>query len=206
MAGNSSATLASPRVRWVAAAGMLLVALFAGLSVARETTEEDPTQDVSGQAAIESNGKEIIGATAKVVVTSADVSFNARVDTGAQSTSLHVEEIEIEEGDQDKRKNWGKKVRFKIKNRKGATAWVDSVIDRTVIVKTSEKHDRRYKVPMKLKWKNLEKTVLVTLNDRSGMDYPVLLGRDFLRGDLLVDVELDDENEEVPDEAANGTK
>ena len=29
------------------------------------------------------------------------------------------------------------------------------------------------------------------------MNYPVLIGRDFLRGELLVDVELADENEEV---------
>jgi hypothetical protein len=33
--------------------------------------------------------------------------------------------------------------------------------------------------------------VLVTLSDREKMKYPVLLGRNFLRGDFLVDVNLD---------------
>ena len=102
-------------------------------------------------------------------MTDADITFRARVDTGAQSTSLHVEQVEIEEGSENPRENWGKKIRFQIKNQKGASVWVESVIERTVIVKTSEEQDRRYKVPLKLRWRNVEKTVLVTLNDRSGI-------------------------------------
>jgi len=30
--------------------------------------------------------------------------------------------------------------------------------------------------------------VLVTLNDRTDMEYPLLVGRNYLRGDFLVDV------------------
>jgi hypothetical protein len=33
--------------------------------------------------------------------------------------------------------------------------------------------------------------VLVTLNDRTSMDYPLLVGRNFLHGDFLVDVDMD---------------
>jgi hypothetical protein len=46
-------------------------------------------------------------------------------------------------------------------------------------------------VPLKLRWQDVEKKVLVTLNDRNNMKYPILLGRNFLRGDFLVDVNLD---------------
>jgi hypothetical protein len=30
---------------------------------------------------------------------------------------------------------------------------------------------------------------MVSLNDRTDMEYPLLIGRNFLRGDFLVDVE-----------------
>jgi len=179
--------------------GLLLVGVIACWSSAQDG-EPAATDDAPAESASSVEDKQIIGATAKVVLTAADVTFTARVDTGAQSTSLHVEEIEVENGSDNPRENWGKKVRFRIQNQKGATAWIDSVIDRTVIIRTADQQERRYKVPLKLKWHNLEKTVFVTLNDRSEMSYPLLLGRDFLRGDLLVDVEIDDENEEVPDE------
>jgi hypothetical protein len=36
----------------------------------------------------------------------------------------------------------------------------------------------------------VEKKVLVTLNDREKMKYPLLLGRNFLRNDFLVNVSL----------------
>jgi hypothetical protein len=43
-------------------------------------------------------------------------------------------------------------------------------------------------VLLTLRWKDFEKEVLVTLNDRTDMEYPLLIGRNFLRGDFLVDV------------------
>jgi hypothetical protein len=39
---------------------------------------------------------------------------------------------------------------------------------------------------------DFEKKVLVTLNDRTDMEFPLLIGRNFLRGDFLVDVEKND--------------
>ena len=42
-----------------------------------------------------------------------------------------------------------------------------------------------------MQWKDFRKEVLVTLNDRTDMEYPLLLGRNFLRGDFLVDVAQD---------------
>jgi len=49
-------------------------------------------------------------------------------------------------------------------------------------------------VPLTFRWKSMEKEVLVTLSDRNHMEYPLLLGRNFLRGDFLVDVELDSDD------------
>ena len=67
-------------------------------------------------------------------------------------------------------------------------------IDGYVIIKTSDSRVRRYKVPLTLRWKGIEKKVLVTLNTRNGMKYPLLLGRNFLRGDFLVDVDIDNDD------------
>ena len=52
--------------------------------------------------------------------------------------------------------------------------------------------DHRYKVRLTLKWNDFEKEVVVTLNDRTDMEFPLLIGRNFLRGDFLVDVEKSD--------------
>jgi hypothetical protein len=44
-------------------------------------------------------------------------------------------------------------------------------------------------VRLALQWKDFSKEVLVTLNDRTDMTYPLLIGRNFLQGDFLVDVD-----------------
>ncbi len=132
-----------------------------------------------------------IGPTATVVEVSTGLPFAARVDTGATSCSIHCEQMEIDDASPDPRENVGKPIRFQVKNDDGRTEWIESRIASHVIVRTSERVDDRYKVPLELRWEDVEKKVLVTLNDRAGMNYPVLLGRNFLRGDFLVDVTLD---------------
>jgi hypothetical protein len=88
--------------------------------------------------------------------------------------------------------NIGKTVRFLIKGATGKSEWIETTIAGAVRVKSSVfkdgEFDRRYKVRLTLRWKDVEKEVLVTLNDRTDMAYPVLIGRNFLRGDFLVDV------------------
>ncbi len=119
--------------------------------------------------------------------------FRARVDTGAKSCSLHVKEMVIEDEEEKWGDNKGKVVRFKVKNRSDETHWLEGRIAGYVIIKTSDSRVRRYKVPLILRWKGIEKKVLVTLNNRNGMEYPLLLGRNFLRGDFLVDVDIDND-------------
>jgi hypothetical protein len=49
-------------------------------------------------------------------------------------------------------------------------------------------------VMLPLEWNGVKKDVLVTINDRTDMDYPLLIGRNFLRGDFVVDVEVDNKD------------
>jgi hypothetical protein len=133
--------------------------------------------------------KHIIGATAIIVEPQSQLSFLARVDTGAASCSIHCEEWAIEDEAELMQENIGKQIRILLGNHKDEPEWIESQIDRCVTVKTSERKEIRYKVPLTFRWKNVEKQVVVTLNNRGHMNYPVLLGRNFLEGDFVVDIE-----------------
>jgi hypothetical protein len=133
----------------------------------------------------------LIGATTVVTVVNASMPLPARVDTGATSCSIHCEAFEIKDADPDPKVNIGKAVRFLIKHDDGEGEWIEAKIVDHVKVRTSEREDERYKVNLKLRWEDVEKKVQVTLNDRQSMKYPLLLGRNFLRDDFLVNVSLD---------------
>ena len=160
----------------------------------------DPTGSVLDQvelddlsksnARIEKVDKLTIGATARVQETQSELLFEARVDTGAASCSMHCEEWEVDDEAESMEENVGKEIRVLISNDDEESHWVDSRIEDCVVVKTSEKRETRYKVPMTLRWKDFEKEVVVTLNNRGHMSYPLLLGRNFLEGDFVVDIEM----------------
>ena len=143
-----------------------------------------------GQSSMEFSDR-LIGATAKVTEVSTGLQFRSRVDTGATTSSIHTVAMEIEDIRPIPSDNIGSTIRFQITNSEGESHWIQSQIADYVTVQTSEEKGYRYKVPIKLRWKDVEKEVLVTLNDRSKMKYPLLLGRNFLRDDFIVQVALD---------------
>jgi len=135
--------------------------------------------------------KHVIGPVAEIDETESKLKFKARVDTGATTTSLHAEDLTIKDESPDMEENLGKTIRFRIKNHEDKTEWLEREIKEITVVKTSVKAQHRYKVPVELRWKDFSKEVLVTLNDRSHMTYALLLGRNFLKGKFVVDVDLD---------------
>ena len=134
--------------------------------------------------------KRVIGPTTMVAEANSELNFKARVDTGATTTSLHVEEWAIEDESPQMAENIGKKIRIRMKNHKGESQWIETQIEEIALVKTAAHQEERYKVQLTICWKDVKKQVLVTLNDRSHMKYPMLLGRNFLEGDFVVDVDL----------------
>src|SRR5688572_23041332 len=146
---------------------------------------------VWGQDTVTNSSKQIIRATATVMEATTEIPFSGRIDTGAKTCSLHVENLRIDDESPKRLRNIGKKISFDIKGENGKSDRIETTIAAAVRVKSSVfkngEYDRRYKVRLTLRWKDVRKRVLVTLNDRTDMTYPLLIGRNFLRGDFLVD-------------------
>ena len=125
--------------------------------------------------------KLIIGTTAKVRIKQGRINFLARVDTGAKSTSIHANKIRVK----------GNRISFTIVNHKGKKARLKSKIIDEKIVKNADYREKRYYVYLTIKYKDISKKTLVNLNNRSDSEYKMLLGRNWLSGDFIVDVDMD---------------
>ncbi len=129
--------------------------------------------------------KQIVGATEVVFVEEANLSFKARVDTGAKTSSIHAENIELDLSGDPR----GKPISFDLVTKEGLSRKIKTRVSSVIKVKTSEMAENRYVVPLLMKWNDSKKIVLVTLNDRTKMKYRLLLGRNWLQGDFIVDVD-----------------
>lgn len=122
--------------------------------------------------------KRLIGPTETVEISEASIGFLGRVDTGATTTSLHAESIRMEDG----------AVRFTLVGPDGERVPVSRPVAKIDTVRSATGSERRVFVEFTLRHEGLAKSVLVNLKDRSHMTYPLLLGRNWLKDDYLVDV------------------
>ena len=134
--------------------------------------------------------KQVVGATEVVLIEEANLSFKARVDTGAKTSSIHAENIKIDLSGDPR----GKSISFYLVTKEGLSRKIETRVSSVVKVRTSEMSEHRYVVPLLMKWNDSRKTVLVTLNDRTKMEYRLLLGRNWLHGDFIVDVDKNNED------------
>ena len=134
--------------------------------------------------------KQIVGDTEVVFVEEANLSFKARVDTGAKTSSIHAENIELDLSGDPR----GKPISFDLVTKEGLSRKIKTRVSSVIKVRTSEMAEHRYVVPLLMKWNDSSKTVLVTLNDRTKMKYRLLLGRNWLHRDFIVDVDKNDED------------
>ncbi len=132
--------------------------------------------------------KKIIGETARISLTDAGMEYLARIDTGARITSIHILDIDVVEGSADKKDNIGKMVSFTTENEKGERKQVTTRIIDVAKVRNAQGIEYRYVVDLNLYWQGLDKSVHVNLRDRSAMSYKLLIGRNWLSGDFVVDV------------------
>ena len=139
----------------------------------------------------------VLGATETIRVAEADLDFLARIDTGARTTSLHALDIEIADPAPEMRANIGKRIRFRSVNEQGRSRHVESVIADVTTIRTAAGVEARFVVPLRLVWQGIEQEIRVNLRDRTPMNYKLLVGRDWIRGRFLVDVERNDRDDDV---------
>ncbi len=130
------------------------------------------------------DGKILLGEVELVTLDPPGVSYKARIDTGATGTSVHATNIVRFERDGQ---NW---VRFDMDNPDGEPITVEREVVRRVRVRQVDldEYSRRLVVSMAMTIGSISQQVEFSLNDRSDMEYPVLIGRNFLRNTAIVDV------------------
>ncbi|MEN8141826.1 MAG: RimK/LysX family protein [Thermodesulfobacteriota bacterium] len=133
-------------------------------------------------------GKMIIGETARFLVREAGLSYLARIDTGAEITSLHAEDLKVHSAGRSSRANIGKKISFTTRNGRGDRRRLVAEIVDLALVRNTKGYEERYEVELTLVWQRRARRLRVNLCDRGAMNNRLLIGRNFLSPDCLVDV------------------
>lgn len=123
-----------------------------------------------------------VGWLEQVVVSPAKILMHAKLDTGADNCSVNAQDIEHF---QQKDENW---IRFTLANRYGDSEKIEAKVIRTAKIKTKKKgFQSRPVIKLGICLDSIFKTIECNLVDRSHFDYPILIGRNFLAGSVLVD-------------------
>lgn len=129
--------------------------------------------------------KEIIGGLEWLYMDPPGTHYRARVDSGAETSSLSAGDVVEFERDGD---DW---VRFTFQHDStDEPVEFELPIERTVLIRqvSSDELQRRFVVEIDIRLGEQLQTTEFTLTDRSSMTYPILLGRAFLMDLYVVDV------------------
>lgn len=131
--------------------------------------------------------KKIIGRIEKIDLPNLSLfNLDAKIDTGAYTSSLHCHEIEqfVKEG-----QNWVKFFVLDPDHPEYEEKMYESAIYKTKKVKSSNGQiEERVIIKQKTQFQKYKRTIELSLTNRSEMKYPVLIGRKFLTGSFIVDV------------------
>ncbi|TKB57619.1 ATP-dependent zinc protease family protein [Ferrimonas aestuarii] len=131
--------------------------------------------------------KLVFGEVEKVTIEEVGFEFDTRVDTGAASSSLDAGNIILFERDGNQ---WA---RFEVMDRNQpdlGPRTVEAPVVRFVQIKkgTSGEPQRRPVIKVRLSIGDYHADTELNLNDRSHLEYPLLLGRKFIKDIAVVDV------------------
>ncbi|WP_300175988.1 RimK/LysX family protein [uncultured Aliivibrio sp.] len=130
------------------------------------------------------DGKLILGEEEWMYIKAINHNVKARIDTGATTSSISAIDIEMFERDG---KDW---VKFKLAHGDSVTKEFEYPVARIVTIRQSSTEERTDR-PVIEAWVqigDLKARTEFTLNDRTHMTFPVLLGRTFFRDIAVVDV------------------
>ena len=130
--------------------------------------------------------KVVVGSTEWIYLTPPGHHYQARIDSGATTSSLSAQDITRFE------RNGKRWVRFKLQHDDEAEPIeIEAPLVRNVRIRqaSAENPERRPVVSLTVNLgTQLQQDAEFTLTDRSQMTYPILLGREFLRDITLIDV------------------
>lgn len=128
------------------------------------------------------SGLPVAGWIERAVLLPSGVSVHAKLDTGADTSSINAVDVESFERENE---TWQ---RFSVTNRDGRTVTLERPVVRAATVKRhyGGKQERPV-IELDICVGPARKTVEVSLVDRSGLKYQLLIGRNFLDHALLVD-------------------
>ncbi|WFM69677.1 ATP-dependent zinc protease [Halomonas sp. CKK8] len=135
------------------------------------------------------DNKEILGRSEWIGLPGVGTYLKARIDSGATTSSLSATEITRFERDGE---NW---VRFKLGLNDDDSVvdsvrdeWIEAPVERRVRIIQASGEESRPVISLLMTLGPLRETVQFTLNDRTHLDHPVLLGRRFLMDITVIDV------------------
>jgi hypothetical protein len=125
--------------------------------------------------------KQVIGWVEKAIVQPGNLVLHAKLDTGADNTSIDVQNISAFSRD-------GRKIlRFQVDDREGRTVdFEKEQVGIEVVPQHSGDDEYRPLVIMEVCLGNECRETLVNLADRSRQDYPLLIGRSFMLDRVIV--------------------
>ncbi|GLS27032.1 ATP-dependent Zn protease [Marinibactrum halimedae] len=137
--------------------------------------------------------KTIVGEVEWIWLQSIHMSLSARIDTGASLSSMNATDLNIYEKDGQR---WA---RFKVTAAKNDADVIkgqdgELIVDTPVIRFTrirkpdTQDTERRAVVKLPIRLGNLQQLTEFTLSNRKDMDYPIVIGRNFLQDLAIVDV------------------
>ena len=140
------------------------------------------------QGSSQDPGKVIAGWIEKISLADPLLILKAKLDTGANTSSIHAINVEPFEKDDER---W---VRFDLLltdvNDKQRTIHMETPKSRRVRIKNNDgNHDRRAVVELEICFDGRKHVTEFTLANRAEYIYDVLLGREFLKGIAVVDPE-----------------
>ena len=132
-----------------------------------------------------SSNLDIIGAIEPVYFLPMKSPFEARIDTGAENSSIDVDSHKLFERDGEK---W---VSFVLTNREtGESHRFEKKVLSTVKIKRINEHEKRITVLMDVKFGDEIIKEKFSLADREKFEYQALIGRNILTGRAIVDTSL----------------
>jgi hypothetical protein len=132
---------------------------------------------------IETSIKKTIGRAEVIAFPELGVEVHARIDSGARTSAIWASQAVVEDGKlavvffgEGHPAYTGEKHYF-------------NVFDRDIVISSTGHRDPRYKVKLSVILKKRKIRASFTLANRSTQVYPVLVGRNILRGKFIVDVQ-----------------